>query len=160
LEVDAPVAAVELTAPRFWRTPSPSATFHGRDVFAPVAAHLSRGVTLESLGSPIHPEGLVELELSVWTIVPGAAEGAVQTVDRFGNLISSVPGTALAGRPVWSASVAGQTVAGHRTYGDVAPGEPLALVGSHGFVELAVRGGDARKTLGARTGDRVEIRWT
>ena len=59
----------------------------------------------------------------------------------------------------WSASIAGRTVMGERTYGDVRPGEALALVGSHGFVEIAVRQGDARKTLEAAIGVAVALRW-
>ena len=80
-------------------------------------------------------------------------------MDRFGNLISNVPGTALAGHGAWSASIAGRTLTGQRTYGDVPPGDALALVGSDGFVEIAVHRGNARNAIGARVGDRVEIRW-
>ena len=159
LEADPAVAAVELSEPRFWRTPAPSATFHGRDVFAPVAAHLARGVALELLGPAVALDSLVSVELPPWRPVPGGAEGAVQAVDRFGNLISNVPGTVLSAVGAWTASIAGRTVTGRGTYGDVPPGEALALVGSHGFVEIAVRQGDARKTLEAATGIAVALRW-
>lgn len=159
LEADPPVVLVELTEPGFWRTPAPSATFHGRDVFAPVAGHLARGVSLESLGTPLRPDALVKLKLERWTQSAHTAEGAVQAVDRFGNVVSNVPGTVLPDGGAWSASIAGRTLPGHRTYGDVPPGEPLALVGSHGFVEVAVHRGDARSMLGARVGDRVQVRW-
>jgi S-adenosyl-L-methionine hydrolase (adenosine-forming) len=158
LEADPPIAAVELSEPGVWRTPDPSATFHGRDIFAPIAAHLAGGAALESLGRSIARDELVKLELPHWERVPGGATGAIQAVDRFGNLISNVPGTALAGRGSWSAAISGRTLPGHRTYGDVPPGSALALVGSHGFVELAVHRGDARRTLGAAVGDRVQIR--
>jgi len=159
LETDPPVAAVELSEPRFWRIATPSNTFHGRDVFAPVAAHLARGVDLGTLGSSIPPETLVRLPLAQWKTVPGGAEGTVQAVDRFGNLISNVPGSVLADHAGWSASISGRTVPGHRTYGDVPAGDPIALVGSHGFVEIAVHRGDARSALGAGVGDRVQVRW-
>ncbi len=159
METDPPVAAVELGEPRFWRTSSPSATFHGRDIFAPVAAHLARGVALESLGPTISPAELVKLELPDCEMIPGGAQGAVQAVDRFGNLISNVSGALVPNHGVWSASVAGRSVTGHRTYADVAPNEALALVGSHGFVEIAVHRGDARRTLGVRFGDRVQVLW-
>jgi S-adenosylmethionine hydrolase len=158
LEADPAVAAVELSEPRFWRTPAPSATFHGRDVFAPVAAHLARGVALELLGPAVPPDSLVTVELPPWRPVPGGAEGAVQAMDRFGNLISNVPGTVLSGGGAWTASLAGRTVTGRGTYGDVPPGEALALVGSHGFVEIAVRQGSARNTLEASIGVAVAIR--
>ena len=158
LEADPAVAAVELSEPRFWRTPAPSATFHGRDVFAPVAAHLARGVALELLGPAVALDSLVSVELPPWRPVPGGAEGAVQAVDRFGNLISNVPGTVLSGVGAWTASIAGRTVTGRGTYGDVPPGEALALVGSHGFVEIAVRQGSARNALEASIGMAVAIR--
>jgi S-adenosylmethionine hydrolase len=159
LEADPAVAAVELSEPGVWRTPEPSATFHGRDIFSPVAAHLATGTPLESLGRAVAREQLVKLELPHWERDAGGANGAVQAVDRFGNLISNVPGTVLAGHASWSARVSGHTLPGHRTYGDVPPGAPLALVGSHGFVEFAVHRGDARRVLGAAVGDRVQIRW-
>jgi len=158
LEADPAVAAVELSEPRFWRTPAPSATFHGRDVFAPVAAHLARGVALELLGPAVALDSLASVELPPWRPVPGGAEGAVQAVDRFGNLISNVPGTVLSAVGAWTASIAGRTVTGRGTYGDVPPGEALALVGSHGFVEIAVRQGSARNALEASIGMAVAIR--
>jgi len=101
----------------------------------------------------------VRLELALWKGLPGGAEGAVQALDRFGNLISSLPGSVIADRARWSASIGGRTVPGHRTYGEVPVGEALALVGSHGFVEIAVHRGDARIAFGARVGDRVQVRW-
>lgn len=159
LEVDPAVAAVELSERRFWRTPSPSATFHGRDIFAPVAAHLARGVPLEELGPAVAPGSLVRLQLAPWRQVAGGVEGAIQAVDGFGNLISNVPGDVLPGHGRWSASIAGRTVPAGRTYGDVRPGGALALVGSHGFVEIAVRQGDARKTFEAVTGMAVTLLW-
>ncbi len=159
LEADPAVSAVELSEPRFWRTPTPSATFHGRDVFAPVAAHLATGVALGELGRAIAPGSLVKLDVASWRSVSGGAEGAIQAVDGFGNLISSIPGHVLPAHGRWSASIAGRTVTGERTYGDVRPGEVVALVGSHGFVEIAVRQGDARKTLEAATSTAVAIRW-
>ncbi|HTS80532.1 MAG TPA: SAM-dependent chlorinase/fluorinase [Myxococcaceae bacterium] len=159
LEVDPATAAVELSDPRFWRTAEPSATFHGRDIFSPVAAHLARGATLESMGSALPAGQLVKLDLAPWERIPGGAQGAIQAVDRFGNLISNVPGALLPEHGEWTASIAGRSVGGHRTYGDVPANEALALVGSHGFVEIAVHRGDARRILGAGVGDRVQIRW-
>lgn len=159
LETDRPAAVVELSEPRFWRTPTPSATFHGRDVFAPVAAHLAKGVDLGALGPTFTPETLVRLPLPTLKMLPGGVEGAVQAVDRFGNLISNVPGTVLRGHVAWTASIGWRTVTGRRTYGDVPPGEAVALIGSHGFIEIALRQGDVRSALGAGVGVAVTIRW-
>jgi S-adenosylmethionine hydrolase len=158
LEADPPAAAVELADPRFWRTPTPSPTFHGRDVFAPVAAHLARGVALEDLGPPLAAEELVTLDLPSCATVPGGVRGAIQAMDRFGNLVTNVPESFVRGRRAWTVRISERTISGHRTYADVAPGEALALVGSHGFVEIAVHRGDARRVLSAGVGDRVEIR--
>src|SRR5262249_35003820 len=72
LDADGPVVAVELADRSHWRTPDPSPTFHGRDVFAPVAAHLARGAALISLGPIIPPDQLVTLYLSPAEVIPGA----------------------------------------------------------------------------------------
>jgi S-adenosylmethionine hydrolase len=157
LETDPPAAAVELTEPRFWRTPVPSATFHGRDVFAPAAAHLVRGTPLEALGQPLDAAKLVKLELPICEAVPGGFAGGIQAFDRFGNLISNVPGALVNARPDWTVSIAGRSVPGRWTYADVLPGEVVALVGSHQFVEVAVNRGDARRVLGVGIGESLQI---
>jgi S-adenosyl-L-methionine hydrolase (adenosine-forming) len=159
LDADPPVAAVELTDPGAWRTTTPSATFHGRDIFAPVAARLARGMALEALGSGVAPASLVRLELRPWVKIAGGVRGSVQAVDRFGNLITNIPETLLDGHRVWLATTAGHVLPGHRTYGEVAAGKALALVGSHGFVEVAVHHGEARRVLGVGVGDPVEVSW-
>jgi len=159
LEIDPPVHAVELAEPRFWRTHSPSPTFHGRDIFAPVAAHLAKGVALESLGHNLAVDELVRLELAPWVTIAGGVRGSIQAVDRFGNLVTNIPEAVLANHPVWLATIVGHMLPGHRTYADVAPGKALALVGSHGFIEVAVHRGDARQLLGAKAGDPVEVSW-
>ena len=158
LETDPPAAAVELTEPRFWRSPAPSATFQGRDVFAPVAAHLAKEMPLEALGQTIDPAKLFRLALAPCEAVPGGFSGAIQAVDRFGNLITNVPGELVTGQPGWTASIAGRSIPGRRTYADVLAGELVAVVGSHELVEVAVNRGDAGRTLGARIGDPVQIR--
>jgi S-adenosylmethionine hydrolase len=158
LEADPAVTAVELTQPSYWRTPDPSPTFHGRDIFSPVAAHLARGAPLGSLGAAIPTDQLLTLQLPSWEKVPGGLRGAIQAVDRFGNAITNVPGVLVSDRP-WSVQVAKRSVPGRGTYGDVPLEQPLALVGSHGFVEIAVHGGDARSALGLRVGAGVRIRF-
>ncbi len=160
LEADPPAVAVELTEMQFWRTPAPSATFHGRDVFAPAAAHLARGTPVEALGRAIDPVQLTRLELPACEAAPGGFKGVIQAVDRFGNLITNVPGALVTTRQGWTVSIAGRSIPGHRTYAEVPVGELIALVGSHEFVEVAVHRGDARRVLGAGVGEPLQIHRT
>lgn len=153
-----PIRAFHLNRPEYW-LPHISNTFHGRDIFAPAAAHLSRGFPPDSLGSPIEE----------WTRVPNAGaalreDGSivahVQHIDRFGNVVIDVADTMLpAGDHAQTAiTIAGHTVKGiRRTYSDGEPGEVLAVVGSSGYLELAVRNGSAAQKLGAQRGDEAVV---
>lgn len=146
--------AVELVNRAFQHAPV-SATFHGRDVFAPAAAHLANGVRLNSLGPPA-PD-LTLLALSHAEVLPdGSVRGRIIYVDRFGNLITSIrqqdlpPGTALV-------VAGGREVRFGHTYADAATGEALALIGSIGHLEIAVREGSAGDALGLRVSDKVLV---
>lgn len=128
-----------------------SHTFHGRDIFAPVAAHLVAGTPFTQLG-PTHDSFV--LPASPW-IVPrsGVNPGQIVHVDHFGNLITNlIWNDALPGR----IRVGGGAVQLGRTYASVQPGEVLALSGSHGRLEIAVRDGHAARLLGLGVGDGVE----
>ncbi len=129
-----------------YRRPAVSATFHGRDIFAPAAAWLARGVPLEDLGPVV--DDPVRLALPQPRREHRSVVGAVVHVDRFGNLITNVPGAWLGdGAHV---SVEGRPVGTLRhTYADVVPGSLLALIGSDGLLEVAVRDGSAATVLGA-----------
>jgi S-adenosylmethionine hydrolase len=127
-----------------WRLAPVSATFHGRDIFAPVAAHLALG---EEPDAEIDPAGLVRLERLV------AREGAaiVLEVDGFGNLRLDAPaGTA-------AARVNGHDVVNAHTFSDVAPGKLVLYADSDGGLALAVNGGSAAAWLGVRAGDEVRL---
>lgn len=136
-----------------------SRTFHGRDVFAPVAAWLALGHPFETLG-PLAVE-LVELNLPAHRLDPsGAVCGEIIHIDHFGNCITNIP-AALSGAAV-AAHVAvvqktERTVPLYGTYADVASGEALALAGSTGRMEIAVRDGNAAVNLGLQRGDAVRI---
>ena len=146
--------AVSLENPEHRRA-EVSATFHGRDVFAPAAAHLATGGVLESLGPPA--ADLVRLRLPEPLRVAGKVRGEVVHVDRYGTLLSNIPRAEL---PAEGARVRldGRDVGPvRRTFGDVASGEVLALVGSEGLLEVAVRDGSAADRLGAERGARVEV---
>lgn len=148
--------AVELTEPRYWRAGTPSATFHGRDIFAPAGAHLASGVPLRELGQPVEPQTLVRLARPGCTELARGLAGCIQYVDHFGNLITDIPGTRIEGRS-WSVEIAGREAPGMRTYADAPLGELLALVGSHGFVEIAVNQGNAHSLLKHGSGSSVSV---
>ena len=155
---------VELTNEQFWRSDSPSRTFHGRDIFAPVGAHLSMGVPLEHLGESIDPASLVQVPgVSVAASISMVDElsGVVQAIDGFGNVISTIPQTVVQtlrsqGRS-WHVRVGDRQIASGRTYSDVEAGGLVALVGSHGWVEVAMNGGNGAETLQLSVGDFIRI---
>ncbi|MHB0949876.1 MAG: SAM hydrolase/SAM-dependent halogenase family protein [Gemmatimonadaceae bacterium] len=127
-------------------------TFHGRDLFAPAAAALATGAPLASLGDP-HLQPVLRRTPEAHRLPDGAVEGVVMTIDRFGNAITNLLATR--GGVI---EVAGASLPVQRTYADVGEGEPIALVGSSGFVEIAVRNGSAAERLPLRRGDRVLLR--
>ncbi len=137
-----------------YRLPRVSATFHGRDLFAPAAAWLSRGVPPSAFGSRI--PSLVRLPRAVPEPIPGGLEGAICHVDRFGNLVTNIEAGVIS-RGRWTVRLAGETMALHRTYGDVASGRFLALIGSFGYLEVSVNGGSAAGRLGVGVGERVVL---
>jgi S-adenosylmethionine hydrolase len=149
--LDAPdLAAVALDEPA-----GAAPTFHGRDLFAPAAAALATGTPLDALGTRI--ERLVRLPPAVLRRDGPDLVGEVVHVDRYGTLVTNVPvGSAGEGSVV---RVAGVEVGPlRRTFGDVESGALLALAGSGGTVEIAVRDGSAAARLAARVGARVELR--
>jgi S-adenosylmethionine hydrolase len=148
--------AVELTNMDYWRSPHPSTTFHGRDIFAPAAAHLANGVPMDDLGTRIDPQSLIGLPLQAPVATAKGWTGAVQYIDRFGNAATTIPANMVTAND-WRVTVGDRTLAGGQTYGDVLPGQGLALVGSHGFVELAVNQGSAQRQFGLAVGNRVEL---
>ncbi|MBW4484044.1 MAG: S-adenosyl-l-methionine hydroxide adenosyltransferase family protein [Tildeniella torsiva UHER 1998/13D] len=148
--------AVELTNRDYWRSPHPSTTFHGRDIFAPVAAHLANGVPMDDLGARIDPQSLISLPLQNPIATATGWTGAVQYIDRFGNAATTIPASAVTDKD-WTVTVGDRTLPGGQTYGYVPSRQGLALVGSHGFVELAVNQGSAQQQFGLAVGDRVEL---
>jgi hypothetical protein len=157
--------AVALTAPRFW-LPQVSATFHGRDIFAPVAAHLAQGVALAELGPALTTITTLPTADPLWEDATRLV-GQVIAIDHFGNCITNITTTHLEqlGAPAdllvhlteAEARNDGAALAPHashphtvqiyHTYADVVPGAALALVGSTGHLEIAVRNGNAHEVL-------------
>lgn len=147
--------AFELAAAEY-RLPVVSRTFHGRDVFAPAAAHLASGVAPARLGPPVRDP--VRLAWPEARATAGRVAGAVVHVDRFGNLVTSIRGGSLEALGSDAAvSVAGRALALVSTYGELRPGRAGALVGSGGRLEIAVREGSAAATLRARRGTAVVV---
>jgi S-adenosylmethionine hydrolase len=142
-----------LAEPRFWR-PIVSATFHGRDILAPVAGHLSIGVTPAELGPPVTE--WVSLSLAEPVATPGGFRGCVIAVDAFGNLITNIRAEAVP--PLASVQIGNQPVPRIvRTYGDAEPGTLVGLIGSSGRLEVAVVCGSAATMLGFGVGTPVEV---
>lgn len=155
-----PSKLIRISEPEYWLE-SVSATFHGRDIMAPVAARVSSGLDPNKLGSPL--EKLVMLDWPEPVASPGEIEGEILDVDSFGNLITNVDAEMLAEVPdVRQARVQlgeHQTDGISTTYADRPQGALIALVGSTGRLELAIVSGSAAKTLQAAVGDPVAVRW-
>jgi S-adenosylmethionine hydrolase len=133
-----------------------SSTFHGRDLLAPAAAHLLRGGTLEELGPGVAPEALVSLADLDPTVRPDGVDGRVQFVDSFGNLITNIPASCLDGSENWVVKAGERLIHGLvKTYGDHPPGTAIALIGSGGYLEVAVVSGSAARMLGIGVGAAV-----
>ncbi len=148
--------AFTIANPEYWRS-TVSPTFHARDVFAPVAAHLSLGVPPSELGEKVI--GLVTLPLSRPRLEQdGTLVGRVIYIDSFGNLVSDIKESDLRGiTGTLAIEVGGRVIKGlSRTYGK---GKGLlALIGSSDYVEVAVRDGSARYLLKVKRGDEVRVR--
>jgi S-adenosyl-L-methionine hydrolase (adenosine-forming) len=148
--------AVVLSNRGLWRD-TVTATFHGRDIFMPVAAWLATGVPLDRAGEPVAVSDLVPLPVPEFQVTGRAARAEVLTVDRFGNAQLSLPGddAAAAGLvPGTTLSLAWEggevTVPFVTTFGDVRPGELVCYRDSSGLVAIAVAGGNAAARLGLR----------
>ncbi|MFA7013696.1 MAG: SAM-dependent chlorinase/fluorinase [Desulfobacterales bacterium] len=143
-----------------------STTFHGRDVFAPAAAHLAAGVDLEALGEPVDCGALKTLDLGRPRIgADGRLSGTVVWADRFGNLTTSIDAASLdaylrsksgSAQPV--IRIGEYRIAGlSSAYADAEPGRVLALIGSRGYLEISVNRGNAHKDLRINNHDPVFV---
>jgi S-adenosylmethionine hydrolase len=135
-----------------------SRTFHGRDIFAPAAAHLSRGLTIQRLGSEV--KDWVHLSWPQSIRSRGIVRGEVIYIDRFGNAITNIESV-----PDFNGRAVTCQVTGQRKmrctlteyYGAVPANRPLAVLGSSGFLEIAVNGGSAARKYGIKAGDAVVL---
>ncbi|MEV4542572.1 SAM hydrolase/SAM-dependent halogenase family protein [Micromonospora echinaurantiaca] len=151
-------AAVELTSAG-WLAPRVSDTFHGRDVFAPVAARLALGAPLADAGPAVDPDALVRLPAPVLDREAGGFTAEVLTVDHFGNVQLAAPAELLAGLPD-RVRVAGRDAVRGRTFGDAPAGGLVVHGDSAGLVAVAVNGGRAAELLGVAPGDPLRVTTT
>ena len=130
-----------------------SDTFHGRDIFAAVAAHLSLGVDPAEMGEPVQEVVSLDVYPPAWD--QGSVTGRIVFVDHFGNLVTNIRASLLSGLDV-QLRVGGASIEGlRRTFSD-AEGI-LALTGSHGYVEIAERNGSAARSLALDVGAMVTV---
>jgi S-adenosylmethionine hydrolase len=155
--------AWKLDRPEFFRDDDPSRTFHGRDIFGPVAAHLASGTDPEKLGTPLKSISMLPTRDPM--LAGGTISAEVQHVDRFGNVILNVPeGSDVSANlkegnlvkiQVGRESFSGPLV---KTYGEVAKGRLLLLYGSGGLLEISVNQGSAAKMLKVESGTAIFLK--
>lgn len=148
-------AACEIISPEVLLEPV-SATFHGRDVFAPAAAHLAAGVPLSELGPALDPAGLRQIEAPSAMVTPGAIGARVMGVDGFGNVQLNVEAEHLAAAGITGAVRVGEHhLPFVQIFADLPEMELGAIVDSQGFIALVVNKGSAAQVLSLRDGDTV-----
>ena len=157
-EADTVKQAIELTNPKFF-LPRISATFHGRDIFAPVAAHLTLGIRPGVLGPKL--ESWVKLDLGEPVATGSGLTGKVFYIDAFGNVITNIREHQLLqfsrGRSLVIRAGTRSIRGLKKGYCEGRKGALMALVGSGGFLEISVREGSAQKTLRMRRGDKIKV---
>jgi S-adenosylmethionine hydrolase len=142
-----------------------SATFHGRDIFAPVAAHLALGAALEDAGDPLDPSDLAIVELPQPRVEDGAVVAHVLVIDRFGNAALNVGHEDMAGTEITLGGTVELEVAGERylatyaqTFADVRPGELIVYEDAYRTLAVAINRGDAAATLALRPDAELRLR--
>jgi hypothetical protein len=165
-EVGGIAAAYEISNRALFLEPV-SRTFHGRDVFAPVAAHLAAGVEVTEAGPPIDPATLVQMELPPAQLDPGHVRATAMAIDRFGNVALSVRGADLeqhgfaSGARIEISAGAGRYYALRaRTFADVRVGEMVVFDDSSGWAALAMNSGSIIEICDITRGDMVDLRLT
>jgi S-adenosyl-L-methionine hydrolase (adenosine-forming) len=148
-----------ITAEHYFLNPV-SPTFHGRDIFAPTAGWLSKTLATEAFGEVITDH--VRFAMPKAKAVGQTVKGVILRVDAFGNLMTNlteeeIPIGALDGGPIKMAVNGKQVLRFARTFASGNPGEPIAVVGSAGYIEIAVNRGNAARTLGANRGTEVTL---
>ena len=142
-----------------------SATFHGRDIIAPVGAHISRGIKLKKLGAEIGLRDVIHLDdIKACIRENGELSGKIVAIDHFGNLISNINSKKLTEftqtnqKKEFRFHIGSHVIIGlSKTYASVPPKAPVALIGSRGYLEIAVNQGNAGLFFNAKKGDTVRV---
>lgn len=151
--------AVLLDKPDFWYNRDPSSTFHGRDIFASVAAHLATGKSLEEVGTPT--SNIMRLRWATPFADEKGLQGWIVQIDHYGNCITNISRTVYQAHDrhrspkcyVGTSILEGLS----KTYDEATAGEPMLLFGSSGFLEVAINRGNAARLLSIRKGDPINI---
>ncbi len=155
MEAQADFVAFEITAEHYFRKPV-SATFHGRDIFAPIAAWISRGIPLEQLGPALTDPVCLKIPVPQ-KVREGVVRGAILAVDRFGNLVTNLKPSDV---PPFSKIVLSsqrEVTVFHKAYGEGKPGEIFGVPGSTGYLEIAIKDGSAASLLNLKTGAPIGV---
>ena len=159
-ERHSPTKIIRIVEEQFFRQPV-SPTFHGRDIMAPVAAHLSLGLDPDRLGPPVAE--LLKLPLPGAERMANRIQGQVVTVDSFGNLITNITRDMLAGVPTDESVTVRcdehETQGIFSTYAEQPPMTLVALIGSNDSLEIAIVDDSAKIMLGVGVGTLVEVSW-
>ena len=137
-----------------WRGRKTSSTFHGRDLFAPAAAQIAGGNPIQEAGSPL--EALVPFEFPVPTREDGHSRGEIIYFDRFGNGLTNFEAGHIEDTQLLGLRAADTLFPLASTFGEVEEGDPVSYWGSSGFLEVAVRNGNAKEEYQLKTGSRIE----
>ena len=137
--------------------PQTSSTFHGRDIFAPAAAYIDKGTQPKDFGSEIKDPVLPHF--SAVEQISGALTGEILYIDGFGNVIFNIKEKIMPNSPVINVKLPKISLKLKfcKTYGEATTCEPILLVGSHGFVELALNKGSAAKKFHVKVGDKIAV---
>lgn len=135
--------------------PEVSSTFHGRDIFAPVGAHISKGMNIADVGRRI--SDFVDLDFGKGNKMGNAVEGRVIFIDDFGNIVTNISSDLVGFQPGDILEMENKRVVFQRSYGSCKEHEPLALIGSHEYLEISVNRGNAANVFNKKLGDKVII---
>ncbi len=158
LEKEDIVNVVELTERKYWLPHNTSRTFHGRDIFSSVAAHLAKGEKAENFGNIVNKEDLIKLDINTPINNGKVCTGQIQYIDHFGNMISNIPESFVPQKI--HGKIKGMEFKGLQlSYADSEPSKLFGIIGSHGFLEFFINKGNSAKVTGSRVGDKFEVKF-